>query len=285
MTTDGRSTERRAVRVGDAELEIFLAEGPGVDRWVCAAHPAAVYGAETAALLAETAAASAVCVNPRGLGGSSPAARVAPEQMVDDLEALRGALGLPPWAFWGMSGGGWLAQLYARRHPGALSGIIVESACRCFRERLADPACALSPFFPAWREALLARGLLDEQSHREPGSAEDAEWLEVERLGQVLRWRGGPALLVAPMPLDAPMRRALPTLWSFDSRAWLASLRLPALVIAGSADPILPVAHAHAVHESISGSIFELADGGGHVPSTERRPGLWATIRGFVAEL
>lgn len=50
-----------------------------------------------------------------------------------------------------MSRGGWLAQIYARRHPDALVGIIVESTCLCFRGRLADSACALSPFFPAWR--------------------------------------------------------------------------------------------------------------------------------------
>ena len=37
--------------------------------------------------------------------------------MTDDLEVVRRRLGLGPWAFWGMSGGGWIGQQYAERHP------------------------------------------------------------------------------------------------------------------------------------------------------------------------
>jgi pimeloyl-ACP methyl ester carboxylesterase len=69
--------------------------------------------------------------------------------MVEHIESARRALDRGPWSFWGMSGGGWLAQIYAHRYPEALHAIVVESACPCFRERLADPGCVLSPYFPA----------------------------------------------------------------------------------------------------------------------------------------
>lgn len=213
---------------------------------VCAAHPTSAFGAETAALVAEVTGARAVCVVPRR--------GVALEAMVDDLEAERLRTSAGRWVFWGMSGGGWLAQIYAHRHPEALRGIIVESACVSFRRRLADPTCALSPFYPAWRELLAARGLVDEGSHERAAPADDAEWIEVGGVGHV-------------------------------SRPWIGELRLPALVIAGSADPVVPVARVREVHEAISGSRWVVIDGGGHVPTTEKRPEAVAAIRGFLDDM
>jgi pimeloyl-ACP methyl ester carboxylesterase len=261
------------------ELEVFESPGDDATLVVAASHPAAVFGAHTAALLADISRRRAVCINPRAFGGVSFA------DMVDALEATRGRLGLPPWVFWGMSGGGWLAQLYARRHPAALAGIIVESACVCFRERLADPECVLSPFFPAWRTVLAARGLIAQRSHAHASAADDAEWIEVENVGQVFRRPGGPALLVAPMPIDDAMKRAMPQLWRFDARAWIGQVTTPALVIAGSADPVVPVARVREVHDAIAGSRFVEVEGGGHVPSAAGSASAVEAIRGFLSEL
>lgn len=279
------SVERVMVEVAGAELELFRAPAGAGALIVAASHPASAFGSATASLVADIAQTTAVCVNARGLGGSSPWDAVSLEQMVDDVESARLALGLPAWVFWGMSGGGWLAQLYARRHPSALLGIIIESACAAFRSRLADPACVLSPSFPAWREALLARGLLTEQSDTSAERESDSEWLELEGIGRVFRRRGGPALLVAPMAIDADMMRAMPQLCAFDSREWLPSLRLPTLVIAGSADPVVPVRHVREVHDAIPGSTFVLVDGAGHVPSSERRHDAVDQVRRFLARL
>lgn len=251
---------------------------------VAAAHPASAFGADTARLIAGITQTGVVCINPRGLGGSSPASDISFERMVDDIESVRRQLGLPRWVFWGMSGGGWLAQLYARRHPDALAGIIVESACACFRDRLADPACALSPFFPAWHEPLRARGMLVEGSHANASAADDIEWTEVEGVGQVFRRRCGAALLVSPMPIDPDMKRAMPVLWTFDSRGWLDELRTPALVMAGSADPVVPVHRVRALHRALPGSTFVVIEGGGHVPSAEGRPEAVEAVRAFLAE-
>jgi pimeloyl-ACP methyl ester carboxylesterase len=262
-------------------MELFRA-GTGAPV-IAAAHPSSVFGAPTAELLSGIAGTEAICFNPRGLGSSDPAADLPLEEMVEDLESARRALGLDRWLFWGTSGGGWLAQLYARRFPKALSGIIVESACACFRVRLADPSCALSPFFPAWRAGLTARGLLREDSHGSAAPADDMEWIDVEGVGQVWRRRKGPALLVSPAPIDADMTRAMPRLWRFDARGWLGEVKVPALVIAGSADPVVPVAQVRAVHAALKGSTFVEVDGGGHVPSAEHRPVAAAAVRELIA--
>jgi pimeloyl-ACP methyl ester carboxylesterase len=243
---------------------------------ICAAHPAEPFGEGVIELLSATSGARVVCVNPRG-----PTL----EEMVDDLETVRRSLGAERWVFWGMSGGGWLAQIYAHRYPDALAGIIVEGACTCFRERLTDPACMLSPFFPSWRSALEDAGLLDPGSHREVGEADDTEWIEVPGVGSVFRHRGGPALLVSPMPVSEGMRRVMPELWRFDSRDWLSTVRVPTLVLSGTADPVVPIAHARAVHEAIPGSRWMAVEGAGHVPVVERRPEVGEAVRGFLADL
>jgi pimeloyl-ACP methyl ester carboxylesterase len=278
------SITRQVISIDGAALETFQG-GTLATHVLAAAHPASMFGGETVRLLADIALTHVLCLNPRGLGGSSPSEGVSLEQIVDDLEAVRRRLDFPPWVFWGMSGGGWLAQIYAHRHPSALAGVIIESACLCFRERLADPTCALSPFFPAWRDRLRARGLLREDSHADASPADDSEWTYVEHVGHVLRRRGGPALLVASMAVDQDMKRAMPKLWTFDSRSWIGSVRTPVLVIAGGSDPVVPLARVRAVQEAIRGAVFVEVAGAGHVPSAERRPAAVEAVRSFLASL
>lgn len=266
-------------------LGVFTCEAPAGSRpgglTVCAAHPVDFFGPPTAELLAVTAQVKVVCVNPQGRSG--PAMPLA--TMVDRIEAVRRQLGLGAWVFWGMSGGGWLAQLYARRYPTALVGVVIESACLCFRERMADPACVLSPKFPAWRDRLAAAGLLGEDAPAESVPAADTEWLEVAGLGQVFRRRGGPALLVSPVPLGPAMQSAMPQLYGFDSRSWIRTLRVPTLVLCGTADPIVPLRHSRAIHEAIAGSQLVAIEGAVHVPTAEKREESARAFAAFAATL
>jgi 3-oxoadipate enol-lactonase len=264
-----------------AFLEISTGSGAPV---IAAAHPVDAFGPTTVALLEETAAAPAACLNVRGIGGS-PAALPGHglDDMVEDLEATRRRLGLGPWVFWGMSGGGWLGSIYAHRHPEAVRGLILESICPCFRTRLADPACLLSPFHPAWKPQLAARGLIAADSHAEVGDPEATEWVEIDGVGSVFRRRGGPALLVAPMPLPPETRARMPMLWTADVRPCLSTLRLPTLVIAGAADPVVPLPHAQGLADGITGAELVTIPAAGHVPTAERRPEVAAAVRRFLA--
>lgn len=215
-----------------------------------AAHPVDRFDADTAQLLSRVAQASVTCVNPR-LG-------VSLDEMVEDLEAARRSHGIERWTFWGMSGGGWLAQLYAHRHPASLDAIIIESADASFRARLADPACILSPAHPLWATGLAGASVIQED-------------------GQVL--------LASPVPLSPAMQDAIPAFLAFDSRPWLASLQVPTLVIAGASDPIAPLAGVRAVADAIPGARFVEIPGAGHVPTIEGRPEVAAAVRTFLADL
>jgi pimeloyl-ACP methyl ester carboxylesterase len=117
------------------------------------------------------------------------------------------------------------------------------------------------------------------------GDPDATEWVEVAGVGSVFRRRGGPALLAAPMPIGAEMKRMMPALWSFDARGWLSTLRVPALVMCGGADPVVPVSHAGALHQAIRGASWVEIDGAGHVPSAERRPQAGDAIRRFLGKL
>jgi pimeloyl-ACP methyl ester carboxylesterase len=185
-----------------------------------------------------------------------------------------------------MSAGGAVGQIYARRHPEALAGLIVSSTGPCFRCMVADPACVLNPRHAAWRAALAAAGLLD-GANEEPGpdaaAAEATEWQAVAGGPWALRRRGGPALFVSPTEPPPPLRRVLPSLWAFDARPWLGGVRAPTLVMCGTADPLVPLDHARAVHAAIPGSELVAVEGAGHVPLIDRPAEVGAAVRRFLA--
>lgn len=268
------------VSIEGRALEIHRAGAAGGTA-IVAAHPAEAFTAGTARLLAAASGRPVVCLNPRGIGGSSPEALGA---MVDDLEAARRALGLERWIFWGMSGGGWLALLHAQRYPQAVAGLILESVCPCFRVRLSDPACVLSPFHPAWTSALNALGLLYTGSHDEVGDPSATEWDDIDGVGAVFRRRGGPALLVSPLPVGPQMRQVMPALWAFDARPWLPAVTMPALVVAGTADPVVPLAHARALQSGLGRATWCAVDGAGHVPTAQGRSEPATAVRAFLRD-
>jgi 3-oxoadipate enol-lactonase / 4-carboxymuconolactone decarboxylase len=271
--------------IGTATLEVITAGDPRAGLPLVLMHPTDAFTAALAEELAEELDGPIVCVHPRGVGASEPALEPdagALEAMAGDVEAVRAQLGVERWIPWGMSGGGWIAQIYARRHPASTAGVVLESTCGCFRVRLADPACPISPFFAAWRPRLDAAGLIDHSSHDAAGDARDTEWIDVDGVGVVFRRRGGPALLVSPMALAPAMQRMMPALWTFDSRPWQRELRVPALVIAGDADPVAPLVHTRALHDGIAGSAFVAIEGGGHVPAIDPRPEVRGAVRAAV---
>jgi pimeloyl-ACP methyl ester carboxylesterase len=244
-------------------------------------------GAESAVLLSDIAQARVVCMNPRGVGGSSPARPEDStlERIVEDLEVVRRDLGIGPWVFWGISGGSYLGHLYARRHPEALSGLLLLSAGASFGQTVADSACALSPSFPPWREHLVAANLLGGQGTGQGGTdeANATEWQRVDGAGWVLRRRNGPALLVSPEEPSPVMARMMPVLHAFDARGWLGSVRVPTLVMCGTADPLVPLAQARAAHAAIPGSEFLALEGAGHSLLTERTQEVAAAVRRFLS--
>jgi pimeloyl-ACP methyl ester carboxylesterase len=57
---------------------------------------------------------------------------------------------------------------------------------------------------------------------------------------------------------------------------------VPTLVVWGDADPIIPVAHAHAAHAAIPGSRLEILEGVGHFPQAEEPHRVARLIEDFL---
>ncbi len=276
---------RRRVPVGGAGAWIEVLDGgDAAGGVVAAAHPMVSLGVEPLSLLAGVTGARVLAFNARGLGNAS---RVGTgddpslERMVDDFEEARHALGAPRWLWWGMSAGGYLGQLYAHRHPEAFAGLLLDSTAPCFRAAVLDPASVLSPAHPRWQASLRHAGLL--------GPVDDAlvedrrlAWIDVADVGRVLRLVDGPAILVSPIDPPPGMKRGVAALWHFDARPWLATLRVPTLVLAGPEDPIVPLAHQRALHAAIPGAALLEPPGAGHTPVSVQPDAIAAAVRPFV---
>jgi pimeloyl-ACP methyl ester carboxylesterase len=76
----------------------------------------------------------------------------------------------------------------------------------------------------------------------------------------------------------------MPGLLAFDARPWLTAVRVPTLVLAGTADQVAPLAQLRALHEAIPGSTFTAIEGAGHVPIAEKPTEVAKAVRGFLTE-
>jgi len=240
---------------------------------ICAPHPAAHFSSQTTDLLVNIAAAPVTAVGP-------PQNARSLDQIVDAIDARRRLLGLERWVIWGMSGGSFLGQLYAQKYPGVVLGLILASSGPYFRPTVEDPDCILCPRNQAWRSKLSACGLLDGQYDQGATT-----WEFVESVGWVFRRAGGAALLVSPEQPNIELKEIMPALWEFDARSWLPAVRSPALVMCGTADPIVRLAHARALADLLPNSRLVAIEGAGHIPLTDHRGEVETAIRAFLSEL
>jgi pimeloyl-ACP methyl ester carboxylesterase len=270
--------QRLMVPVESGELDVLVGgrDGRGT---IATLHPIESMH-EVLPLLAEVTGARVVCVNPRGVGRSSPHRDIRDatiEGMATDLDLVRQALGHPRWVVWGMSGGGMVALASARWYPEGIEALIVDSTGPCFASMLADPACLLSPLHARWRRVLATAP----DGHEGGGQL---DWAAVLDVDWVLRRGGGPPLVVSPREPSVQLRQVMPSILTFDARPWLGAIDVPTLVLAGSDDPVAPVAQLRALHQAIPGASLAVIDGAGHVPIGERLDDVRVLVQRFLSQ-
>jgi pimeloyl-ACP methyl ester carboxylesterase len=214
-----------------------------------------------------------VLLDPRGTGGSDPAAdprAYAIDDYVDDLEELRRQLGLERMQLLGHSHGGVAAVAYAARHPECVERLILASSLARFGSdqeeamQAAIEARAGEPWYEDGREALEAELRGDFTSAR-------------ELTDLVLRmfpfyfatYAGRERDYVASLGEEELSVDAL-RLWEteiferFDLRPQLSQVTAPTLVITGSEDFITgPTAAAD--FAAIDGAQSVVLEGAGHM--------------------
>jgi pimeloyl-ACP methyl ester carboxylesterase len=186
-----------------------------------------------------------------------------PEDVVFWLVDLLAELRLERPMVIGCGLGGWMAAELAVRYPDRLSSLVLVDAYGLRVEgALAADEFGLTPAM--LRPLLFANG--QEQAHTLIPDRHPPETLQ-----SALHARVAAARLVWQFPYDRKLRGRL-------SRA-----RVPALVIWGQRDQLVPPAHAAAYAEGLPDARLELIGGAGHYPYEERTDEFLQVVKAFFA--
>lgn len=196
----------------------------------------------------------------RGVGRSDrPPGPYSLAQMADDAVAVLDAAEAERAHVYGISLGGMIAQEIALRHPERVRSLVL-GATSPGGARATGPDAAVQAFFArragmpaeeaAWAAVPYNYGAATRERHAQR-IAED--------IGQRLRFRLDPASYL--LQLAAGMRH--------DAYARLRGIAVPALVVHGSEDRMMPPANAHALVEALPDARLELWDGAGHLYMTD----------------
>lgn len=208
-------------------------------------------------------------------GGGGPALPYTLDEMAADAVGLLDALELPDAHLLGLSMGGMIAQLVALDHPRRVRSLI--SVMSTTGERDLPPADAeaigvlLGPP-PTDREQAAERSVA--AAHILGGSFPVDE-ARVRRRARAAFERetdptGGARQLAAVLATPGRANR-------------LATLALPALVLHGDADPLIPLAHGEATAAAIPGARLEVIAGLGHRLPPPAWPQFTAAVTGHIA--
>ncbi len=187
-----------------------------------------------------------------------------PEDVVFWLLDLFETLALERPVLLGCGLGGWLAAEFAVRYPERLGGLVLVDAYGLQVEgALAEDEFALTP--PMLRPLVFA----------DPESALAREWLPdaepPERLEQALHARVAAARLAWQFPYSPKLRGRLP-------RA-----KVPALVVWGERDRLVPPAHAQAYAEGLPNARLVLIPEAAHYPYLEAPERFAEAVERFLA--
>ncbi|MGA2559654.1 MAG: proline iminopeptidase-family hydrolase [Terracidiphilus sp.] len=243
-----------------------------------------------------------IFIDERGSGRSQrlqDASQYTVENMVEDVEDVRVALGLGKISLLGHSYGGVLAQAYALKYQANLSHLILNStfpSTKQMNEVLAREKAQMPPDKLKRLNELEAAGLFGK------GEAWEHGRYPVEYAG--LAWGPGyfPFLYGArPDPTYDPQGQETGTSWELYRTMWgehgefvidgnlksveyvdrLATLKVPTLVMAGDHDECDP-SLSREMHEKIAGSELVILPNSGHMNFVDQ-PDLWEqAVEGFV---
>lgn len=192
----------------------------------------------------------------------------------DDLRAFCEVIGITRPVVLGHSMGGFVAMLYAARHPGHPAALILQSTMARF-----DLPRLVDGFRGVAGEAVA--GLAGRDYGGDPVS--DAEWAtvfaafgpRVPSTQELARRIRNPELGESGMRL---LRR-------LDVVDHLARIACPTLVCVGDLDPVTPVAAAREILDALPAGTgrLQVIENAGHFPWLDRPDRYWSAITTFVA--
>jgi pimeloyl-ACP methyl ester carboxylesterase len=232
-------------------------------------------------------------IDTRGSGKSTRPADpkvMSSSDMADDIDVLRGYLGLYRINLIGHSDSGAIGLYYAERYPTRLGKLVVIDGVsygdgtndkeetdneKQIRLRLADDPrykTALQPFKPEPGDT----GMMQYLQHTLALSFADPE----KNIPLFAKSMEG----MTPSSFAAKANMGANHLQRKDSTAHLGEIKAATLIIVGKQDWICPVLNAEHMHERIAGSQLVEIDGSGHFPWIEQPTLLFKSVAEFLAK-
>jgi pimeloyl-ACP methyl ester carboxylesterase len=225
-----------------------------------------------------TRAAQVVYLDLRGHGRSDwgDPADWSFEACADDVRAFCDLLGIAGPVVYGHSLGGFVALVYATRHPGHPGALVFQSTLARF-----DLARIVAGFRRAGGNEV-AR-IAERAYSGDPPPPTDEEWARCFTLfGPHVPDAQEQARKVVNPALRSP---GLELMRGFDVLERLAAVDCPTLVCVGELDPITPVAAAQEIVDALPAGTarLEVIDGAGHFPWKDSPERYWPLVTDFVA--
>lgn len=204
-----------------------------------------------------------------GVPGTTP---YGVEDLADDAVAVLDGLAVPAAHLVGFSLGGYLAQLIALKHAVRVQTLTLMAAERL---ALADPALpGMSPDVLAY---LSRAGAIDWSDRAAVVAFQVGAWRLMAGSAHPFDEAGIRALAEADFDRTPDLRTTFNHAALSDAEGWvgrMAEIRVPALVIHGTEDPVLPFAHAEALLEALPDARLLPLHGSGH----DLHPADWPAI-------
>jgi pimeloyl-ACP methyl ester carboxylesterase len=195
----------------------------------------------------------------RGAGRSPlPEGPLSVPRMADDAAAVLRALQVPTAHITGFSGGSFIAQELALRHPGLVRSLVLMSTMA-----RSDPYFRAMTRYWHW----MVERAPDERAVLEAFFL----WIYTPRAhadGLVDRLVDETLAFEHPQPVEA-FQRQLAAFGGHDTLDRLGGITAPTLVLAGELDLATPPRLGRAVAEGIPGAVFEVLPGEAHQPFQE----------------
>lgn len=202
-------------------------------------------------------------------------------QSVEDLEAIRQALGFEKWNFGGHSTGGMLGLVYASQYLNSLMRLIAggASATNQYMEHRESIYCAKNPLNKRLKKIFSI--LKSSDATREARMQAGREWTEMSLFdpGRFDEYFSKPSSgKVVQQRLDYFSYKELP---NFDIREAISKISTPTVVYCGKHDSQCPVVFSEEIHNLIPSSKLYIYEKSNHSPFLEEKEKFKEMIKDF----